>query len=208
MHKSWSMGGIFGALGALAVLAGCEPVKDDRPPVLDARAADAAEVAIDAAIDAPPPVDYDIGYVNEITFSNGTISIGSFVVVVNRSTVPLALAMTDVVTFSDDNAAVNWTFSKQGASTTLLPPGQAAGELSPLAVQRIIDSGLVPEPRVMSSNFSFGMQFSNVPPNTTFNLNGQATISIQGERITLPFTIHFIPGSNTLFNNASRIRSP
>jgi hypothetical protein len=66
----------------------------------------------------------------------------------------------------------------------------------------------VPEPRVLGSGFSFSMQFGGVPANTTFNLNGQATLAIQGEQLTLPFTIHFVPGANTAFNNASRIRTP
>lgn len=200
MHKLWSV-------AVLVVLAGCEPVKDNRPQ-LDAAQPDAAiDAAIDAPIDAPPPVDYDIAYINELTFSNIS-SIGSFIVVVNRGSVPLNLAMLDVVAFSDDNAATSWTFSELGTSNTLLPPGQAAGDLSPLATQRIIDTGLVPEPRVAGAGFNFQMQFSGIPPNMTFNLNGQATIAIQNERLTLPFTIHFVPGSNTLFNNASRISSP
>lgn len=201
MHKLWVM-------GALAVLVGCDPVKDNRPPVDAAVDAEPADAPADAPPDAPPPIDYDIAYVNELTFSNNIASISSFVVVVNRSAVDLNLALTEVVMFSDDNVAVNWTFSELGTSPALIPPGRSAGELSPLATQRIIDSGLVPEPRVTGSGFNFSMQFSNVPANTTFNLNGQATISIQDERLTLPFTIHFVPGASTAFNNASRIRTP
>lgn len=208
MHRLLRLGG----LGALVVLVGCDPVKDNRP--LDAPTGPDVDAAIDATadamVDAPsaPVADYDIGYVNELTFSNNISSIGSFIVVVNRGTAALDLAMTDVPQFSDDNATVVWTFAKAGASATVLPPGQSAGELSPLATTKIIDSGLVSEPRVMSSGFNFSMQFSSVPATTTFNLNGQATISVQGKRITLPFTIHFVPGAGTAFNNASRIHAP
>jgi hypothetical protein len=209
MHKLLSMG-VLGALGVLAALAGCDPVKDNR--LQDAPVVTEADAAIDAPADAPvdaaPPADYDIAYVNEFTFSNNISSISSFVVVVNRGAAPLALAMTDVPMFTDDNATAVWTFAKAGASTTMLPPGQSTGELSPLATTRIIDSGLVSEPRVSSSGWNFSMQFSNVPPTTTFNLNGQATIAIEGKRITLPFTIHFVPSGTTAFNNASRIRVP
>jgi hypothetical protein len=201
MHKLWVM-------GALTVLVGCDPVVDNRPPVVDAPGDAGGDAPVDAPADAPPPIDYDIAYVNEFTFTNNIAAISSFLVVVNRSTVDLNLAMTDVVMFSDDNAAVSWTFAELGTSPALIPPGRAAGELSPLATQRIIDSGLVPEPRVAGANFNFSMQFANVPANTTFNLNGQATIAIQDERLTLPFTIHFVPGSNTVFNNASRIMTP
>lgn len=208
MHRLLSLG----ALGALVALVGCDPVKDNRP--LDAPTAPDADVdaAPDAAPDAPPaPVaDYDIGYVNEMTFNSNTTAIGisSFVVVVNRGMAPLVLAMTDVPQFSDDNATVGWTFAKAGTSMTMLPAGQSAGELSPLATTRIIDSGLVSETRVMGTGFNFSMQFSAIPSGTTFNLNGQATISIEGKRITLPFTIHFVPGASTAFNNASRIHAP
>ena len=208
MQRLWSIG-VLGMFGVVAALAGCDPVKDNRPDAPGPPGEDAAVEPVDAPVDAPPPPpDYDIAYVNEFTFSNNISSISSFIVVVNRGTAPLALAMTDVPMFSDDNATVVWTFAEAGASTTLLPPGQSAGELSPLATQRIIDTGLVPEPRVSPSGFNFGMQFSNVPAGVTFNLNGQATISVAGKRITLPFTIHFMPTASTAFNNASRIRAP
>ena len=103
---------------------------------------------------------------------------------------------------------VTWTFSKLGNSTTQLQPGQAAGDLSPLAMTRIIGSGLVTEPIVAGAGFNFGMQFAGVPATQTFNLNAQATISIANKQITLPFTIHFIPSASTAFNNASRLRTP
>lgn len=203
----------LGVLGALAALVGCDPVKDNRSPDAPTApdAVDAVDAAVDAMVDAPPApvVDYDIGYVNEFTFNSNSTAIGisSFIVVVNRGMAPLALAMTDVPQFSDDNATVGWTFARSGTSMTMLPAGQSAGELSPLATTRIIDSGLVSEPRVMGTGFNFSMQFSSIPANT-FNLNGQATISIEGKRITLPFTVHFVPGASTAFNNASRIRAP
>ncbi len=186
------------------------PIKDNREP--DAPVVTEADAGVDAPADAPvdaaPAADYDIAYVNEFTFSNNISSIGGFVVVVNRGAAPLALAMTDVPMFTDDNATVTWTFAKAGASTTMLPPGQSVGELSPLATTRIIDSGLVSEPRVSSASFNFSMQFSNVPPTTTFNLNGQATIAIENKRITLPFTIHFVPNREHGVQRRSRIRAP
>lgn len=183
------------------------PVDADVP--IDGVVAVDAIVAADAVVpDAVvPTVGYDIAYINELTLngSSGSIELAGFMVVVNTGAEPIDLSTTEVLSFSDDSALVGFSLSHDATSTTVLQSGEAAGELSSLAFQRIVSSGLATEPRV-DTVYGFDMSFTNIPANK-LDLEAQAVLRIEGKTISLPFTIHFSPDAATDFS-ATRVSLP
>jgi hypothetical protein len=143
-----------------------------------------------------PAVRFDIAYVSELTLDPNATELHSilgFMVVVNTGTAPLDLSSAQVVSVSDDSDLVDWSITRFAASTAIVPPGHAAGCLSPVAVDRILASGVVTEPGGGCSDYDqgldFEMHFSNMaPPGTTYH--GLATIQVGGAQLALPFTIH------------------
>lgn len=164
------------------------------------------DAGADAAVDSPPSVTtYDVVYVNEFTLTPNTPSLMGFLLIVNRGTAPLSLETATVVTFSDDNAGIEWTFQKESSSVTMLAPGTAAGLLSPAAAAQISASGLVTEP-IANDPLSFGFSFPS-PPAAGTTFKAQAVIQVGAADAVLPFTIHVVASGSTLFNNSMRVSS-
>jgi hypothetical protein len=161
----------------------------------------------DAGIDVAPasPTKYDIAYINDITINPNISSIFSFLIVVNEGTAPLKLETTSVVTYSDDNAGIDWQLTRSGATTAMLQPGHAAGMLNPDAVAKLVDSGLAPEP-IDDNNLDFTMAFAT-PPTAGVTLRAQAVLRIETADIVLPFTISIVASGSPKYNAASRITS-
>jgi hypothetical protein len=194
-------------MAVIVCASGCGSVKSER--LIDAGETEDAAVDApgDAMVDAPPPgtTRYDVAYINEITFSAGGTSAAAFLLVVNKGTLPLDLATASVVTFSDDNAAVDWKFVEAATSTTRLAPEHAAGLLSGPATAQLVVSGLVPEP-IDDRLITFEMSFVDpVIPGVTFG--AQAVIQIGGANVVLPFIIHGSRGVDTVYNSAKRVAS-
>ena len=165
---------------------------------------DAPPSPIDAPIDGPPPViGYDVAYVDEITFSATTMAINNFVAIVARGSQPLRLSTVAVVSVSDDRNDIEWTFERKTMSTVTLNPSRAAGALSNLARESLVNSGIVTEP-FDDQILSFGMAFPTQPPLGT-TLKAQAVIQIEALSVTLPFTIRISDGASNVFNHARRI---
>jgi hypothetical protein len=203
--------GVSLMVGALALVS-CGKVRTDPDqevdaPFLDAKSIDAApDASPDAPPDAPSPAKYDIAYIKDFTFAPSISSISNFVVVINKGTLPLKLSTIVVTNVIDDNAQLVWSFAQSGTSTTMLNPRRAAGALSPLATTKLIDSGVVPEPRDDQS-LSFFMSFQN-SPTTAYDLSASLTLTIDNKALSVPFVIHIVPGGATSFNNVARISAP
>ena len=186
-------------MACCGAMVGCGSVKTLMP-----------EMPPDAAIDAPDAMQpaktkYDVAYINDITIIPAITSINSLVLVVNKGTAPLKLSTVDVVTYSDDSADIGWAFSKSGATTTMLMPSQAAGQLTPDAQGKLVDSGLVREP-VVDNMLNFSMAFSTTPP-TGVILHAQVVLRIETTDIVLPFTIKIVSSGFLALNAASRLSS-
>jgi hypothetical protein len=172
---------------------------------IDAAVDTAIDAAVDAAIDTPDPtfVAYDIGYVNDLTFTTSTTAVSHMLLVINRGSTALQLSTVSVKDVGDDNTSVAWSFAKKTDSTVMLRPGRAAGALSPLARETLVTSGLVPEP-IDDQLLDFEMAFAAPAPLGTA-VHGQAVITINGVDITVPFVIHVGDQPGLMFNDAKRI---
>jgi hypothetical protein len=164
-----------------------------------------AREGVDAASDAPViagPLAYDVAYISEFTFGSD-VGIGGFLVVVNMGTEPIEIADIQILKFSDDSAQIGWEFEAIDHRPNLLPPHEAAGDLSPDAKTELVTGGIVTEP-LAYHNLSFGMMFTGVPT-TDVTVHATTTLEIKNRRIDVPFTVHFSPGVKTEFNATSRI---
>jgi hypothetical protein len=186
------------------VVAGCGNVKTLAP---DAAMPSGDDAGSDAALDAMPVgvAKYDIAYIDDITMGSNITSIFSFILVVNKGTVPLKLETTSVVTYSDDSASIDWQLTKNGATSTLLKPDHAAGSLAPDASAKLVDSGLVPEP-IDDNMLNFTMAFPNMPPSGV-TLKAQAVLRIETADVVLPFTINLVASGIPKYNVAARVSS-
>lgn len=171
------------------------PVQQDAPP-------DAMAPAQDGM--APPVASYDIGYINDITIGPNVRTLSQLLLVVNRSTDPVALSMVSVTNFDDDSASFDWTFAESTMSTLQLARGRAAGRLSADAAAQV--RTVVTEP-IDDDLLNFGMQFPAGLP-AGLELHAEAVIQVQAVNITVPFVIHVSDTGDVVFNSARRIAMP
>jgi hypothetical protein len=163
------------------------------------------DAMVDAMIDAPPPHKFEIGYINELTLAPNNRVLLGFLLLVNVSTVPLNAADLTIVSFGDNSPAVEWEFFKDQDASMRVAPGRAAGLISPVARDKIVTPGIVTEQND-DTFFSLGMSFVTPPPaDVTFN--AQVVLRIDGETITLPFTIHTLNTNMVTFHSAARVAS-
>jgi hypothetical protein len=204
--------GLFGALGFC--FWGCGSV--NTPAVPD------GQPGIDASVDGPPidsPTDasidvaipvvpkFDVGYIDEFSIAwnfAGTGFIG-FAAIANTSQRSLNLSKLTIVSVTDDDPTVTSNFTLEMGSETPLAPGEAAGLLGGQATVRIVESGLMTEPR-NDESLMFGLSF----PNFTMGfidkvVNIRATIRIDDGEITLPMKVRFVASQVTMVDHASRL---
>jgi hypothetical protein len=191
------MVGLLGAVGCGSV---SSPLLDAPPDV------DGAQ----PPIDGPPPVPkFDVGYINEFTLAwnyAGTGVLG-FLAVANTSTMAMDLNKVIIAGITDDDDTITSVFTLESPSDTPLQPGKAAGLLSGPATVRIVESGLMTEPRD-DEMLSFGMSFPN--QSVAFvgkTLHPQVTIQIGDGEIVLPFTVHFVESQVALADGAARLHA-
>jgi hypothetical protein len=172
----------------------------DAPPMIDA----AVDAAPDAAPDAPAPVTrYDVGYVNDFTLAPSDNSVSGFLVVVNTGTKPLDLGTATVRAFSDDDATVEWSFTKAAGATLMLGPGRAAGSLTTAAKSLVLVGDVVAEP-IDDETLDFSMVLPSTPDRGT-TVHAQAVMRIDDVDATLSFVIHIAPGQGAELNSARRV---
>jgi cysteine-rich repeat protein len=163
----------------------------------------------DNSCKAHVPVRYDVAYIDQMTISAGSFSIGFFVAVVNTGLAPLSLASVTIDAVNDDSAATVWSFAPIGTPPAIsLQPGKAGGAVGGGA-ETLINGILVTEP-YQDMTLNFVMNGSMIPQ-VVFDLHATATLHIDGVALPLPFVIHFIPptGSGSIhLDHASRLRSP
>jgi hypothetical protein len=189
---------LLGLLGSM----GC---RDAKPPI---RIFDAGPDSPDS--DVPPPVTFDIAYINEYTIRWNSAGAGllGFLAIANTGTAPLDLNRVTVVRTTDNDPEIISQVAVERPSVTLLAPGQAAGDLGP-GVRELFDTASVlPEPNT-DDTLLFSMRF----PNQDIGFVGrplqvEATIRIEDTEIVLPFTVHFVPADGTSsVESVARVRS-
>jgi len=146
-----------------------------------------------------------VGYIDELTLAPNNRVLVGFVIVANVDSMPLDASDATVVSFADDSPVVEWEFLKDQDAAMSIVPNHAAGLLSPAATEKIVTSGLVPEPND-DMFLDFAMSFVSPPP-AGITFNAQAVIRIAGENVTLPFKIHTLNTSMITFQSARRVIS-
>jgi hypothetical protein len=193
-----------GSVGSSPVIdAAPEP---DGPPALEPDAMPDAmpDASVDAPVDAPRR-KYEVGYINELTLAPNNRVLLGFVIVVNMDSTPLRAIDASVVSFADNSPVVEWEFLKDQDAVMPIAPGRAAGLLSPAATDKIVTSGLVTEQND-DMFLDFAMSFVTPPP-VGITFNAQAVLRIDGENVTLPFTIHTMDTPTITFQSARRVSS-
>jgi hypothetical protein len=200
-------GGVVVVLVGLASAAGCGKVQQSVADAAPAPALlDAAAMVLDVMPDTPTPeTRFDVGYVNDFTVPADTDSVFGFALVVNTGAAPLDLGTATVVTVTDDNDAVDWTFTKKAGSTTMLVPNHAAGLLTLAAHDKVVTGGVVSEP-IDDQLLDFSMGFAS-PPTAGTSLHGQVVLEIQHSVAILPFTVSVVASGDLLLNVARRVSS-
>jgi len=152
---------------------------------------------VDAAIDAPLRPAFDVAYPSEWRFSvNGTIS--GYLLIVNTSLNPLDLSTFEVVSISDDHPMAIVRVTAPTAFSEALGPGFAAGELSGLSQDVLVDSGLVTEPNHLTEADFLRLDIEDAP-NDTYDIGAEVTLSIDDIAVELPMTIHRVAGPNPVY---------
>lgn len=160
----------------------------------------------DAAPDAAPALArFDVGYIDEFTLPANQSGIVGFLVVINKGMMPLNLAKAQVISVSDDQAAITTEFEPEPGSDAMIAPNTAAGLLGISAIVALVDSGLVPEP-IVNDELNFALSFRGQPA-ANIDLRVQVTLQIEDARVTLPFTIHLITENKSQINHVARLGS-
>ncbi len=215
------MAGLVGVLGLVGCGSVNTPANPDGPPIADAQVppidgAPIDGVPIDAVPIDGPPIDtmvtpvvpkFDVGYIDEFSIAwnfAGTGFIG-FAAVANTSNKVLNMSKLEIVSVTDDNTTITSSFTLEMASETPLAPGEAAGLLGGQATVRIVESGIMTEPR-NDESLMFGLSF----PNTTVaavdkTVNIRATIKIDDGEITLPMKVRFVASQVSTVDHAARL---
>jgi hypothetical protein len=139
-----------------------------------------------------PAPAFDIVHPAEWKFSVSGPAEG-FVVFVNTSQKPLSLSTLKVTSVSDDHPTAEVRVVVPEAPSTVLPPGMAAGLLSGLSRDLMVNSGLVPEPFTDSAASYLSLELADAPPGT-YDIAASVTLTLDGRDATLPLTIHLVPG--------------
>ncbi|HMG56530.1 MAG TPA: hypothetical protein VK601_23685 [Kofleriaceae bacterium] len=199
---TWYVGVLV--VGAAGVM-GCGSVKAMEPSVPPPDAA--SDGPADASTDSAPVavIKYDVAYINDLTLTTSISNVHGILLVVNKGTAPLKLSTAAVVTYSNDFPGITWEFSKNGATTTMLVPGHAAGAIGPDVTAKLVDSGLVPEP-IDDNTLDFTMTFPMEPP-SGLTLHAQAVLQIESANIVLPFTLEIVGSGSPSLNATSRVTS-
>lgn len=145
---------------------------------------------------------YDLATISEFTLPTPVLGISSFVRVVNTGLTTLDLGTAQVVSVVDNHPTANISYAIVSNSGTV-PMGQAAGDLSPAATTKLVNSGLVNEPVANGVALIIQLSFSNNPTTDT-NVILKVLVSINGQLVPLNYLIKFRVGGSTSFDSASR----
>lgn len=162
-----------------------------------------SDAAMTETDSAPPAVSYDVAYISKLTFTPSISAVHQFIAVVNRGSAALPLASVTVKDVADDSASVDWAFTQLAGSTVMLKPGRAAGRLSPVVQDQLVNAGIVAEP-FDDQLLDFEMRFPSPPP-VGLVLRGQAVIDISGADVTLVFTVQVTDSGDLVLENPKRI---
>lgn len=135
---------------------------------------------------------FDLAYPSEWTFSvAGPVS--GYLVVVNTGSDPMQLDGLHVDSVTDDHEQAVVQIELKGFAPRTLDPGRASGFLTPLSKTVLVDSGLVPEPRLddASDYLSIGLLDA---PEGTYDVHADVKLSLAHQQVTIPLTIHMVPG--------------
>lgn len=173
--------------------AGCGSVTNTSSP-------DAASPTPDSGAAA---ISYDVAYISKLTLTPNIQAVHQLIALVNRGSNALPLSSVMVKDVADDNTSVDWAFTELAGSTVMLKTGRAAGNLSPVAQDQLVTTGLVSEP-FDDQLLGFEMRFPSPPP-VGLVLRGQVVIDISGADVTLVFTIQVTDTGDLVFENPKRI---
>lgn len=172
----------------------CDPCPTDKPN----------DANNDRVCDSVP--SFDIGYISEMTFAPSTFSISSLARLANTGTLPVPLQGATIVSFSDDNATINFT-ANISSNNGMVQPGRSAGSLSPLATTRMVNSGVVSEPEDTANQFNISFACNNVPA-ADQNMKYTIVLQVAGRLVNINGIIHFRVGlAQTTFDSAVRFSS-
>lgn len=135
---------------------------------------------------------FDLAYPSQWTFSvEGPVS--GYLLVVNTGIGPLQLDTLHVDAVTDDHPQATVQIDTKPFTARKLEPGEAGGQLSLLSKSLLVDSGLVAEPLVDTSSDYLSIGLVDAPEGT-YDVHATAKLSIAHQQVTLPFTIHVVPG--------------
>lgn len=149
-----------------------------------------AALALVACTDPVPA--FDVVYPAEWQFSVSGPAEG-FVMVVNTSQKPLSLATLQVKSVTDNHPTAEVRAVAPTAPTAVLSPGMAGGQLSGLARDLLVGTGLVAEPRTDTEGSYLSLELADAPPGT-YDVTATVTLALDGRDVALPMTIHVVPG--------------
>ncbi|MBA3453772.1 MAG: hypothetical protein H0T42_11825 [Deltaproteobacteria bacterium] len=92
-------------------------------------------------------------------------------------------------------------------SDRLIPPGSVGGALSGLSTSLLVDSGLVPEPRLDTTSDYLTLAIENAPGGA-YDINVDLDIAIEGIRIPMPMKIHILSSTTIYANPVAGTRTP
>jgi hypothetical protein len=133
---------------------------------------------------------FDIAYVDTWRISIPE-PVTSFAVIINTSGAPLDLSTFHVSALSDDHPT-GAAMVEADASLAIGMPGQAAGALTTQAELLLVTSGLVPEARTETQMSFMSLAMANFPSGT-YDVEIEASVSLDGVELLLPFTVHMVP---------------
>jgi len=145
---------------------------------------------IDAPIDAMLQPVYDVAFPEEWKFSiEGPIS--GYLLIINTSPNPLDLSTFEIVSVVDDHPTLNTVITAPTAFNQQLGPGWAAGSLSGLSQDVLVDSGIVTEGNFYPDDNFLTLGFENMPAGT-YDFTVTLTLAVEGHEVAMPMVIHHI----------------
>jgi hypothetical protein len=179
------------------VLAGEQSTMCVSPDLLDAGVPDAR--AADGGADATRSPAFDIAYPDQWKFSIND-QIDGFLQIINTSDRSMSTATLAVKSMTDDHPTGSIVIVAAPSSMTIFP-GEAGGELSGASEQ--LFASLVTEPRTDLTSDYLSMRLVDFPAGT-YDIEATLVITLEGRDVSMPMTIHHLPGNPGVYADPIR----
>ena len=155
--------------------------------------------------DAPPVPAFDIAYPKEWRISVAE-PIGGFVLFVNAGVTPISMSTLQLRSVADDHPTAFVRITPTSSAAMILP-GVAGGNLTPLAEDVLVDTGIVTETRTDVGASYLSIELVDAPEGT-YDIAVDVVLGLDGLDVPMGMTVHVLPGPTIFANPEVGTRTP